>query len=231
MAEKNDLFTVLNGINVNDKTDKKNNGYTQLTYLSWVWAWAEVRKLFPTASYSVKWFEGKPYFYDPATGYMVFTEVTIEGETHEMWLPVMDSRNNSMKAEAYQVKTKRGPVDVEAATMNDINKTIMRCLTKNLAMFGLGLYIYAGEDLPEDEQEEKKAAKPAKAVNKPATKPIEKIYCENCKREIVGATSNGKTITAEMLAKKSVEFCGKALCGPCLTYLHNSTKAVAPAES
>jgi hypothetical protein len=67
-----------------------------------------------------------------------------------MWLPVMDGANKAMKAEAYTYTTKYGEKDVEPASMFDINKTIMRCLVKNLAMFGLGLYIYAGEDLPED---------------------------------------------------------------------------------
>ena len=65
-----------------------------------------------------------------------------------MWLPVMNGANKSMKLEAYQYKTYSGIKTCEPATMFDINKTIMRCLTKNLAMFGLGLYIYAGEDLP-----------------------------------------------------------------------------------
>ena len=88
---------------------------------------------------------------------MVMTEVTIEGETLGMWLPVMDGANKAMTATSYSYKGnawvngKKVEVDktVEAATMFDINKTLMRCLTKNLAMFGLGLYIYAGEDLPE----------------------------------------------------------------------------------
>ena len=93
-----------------------------------------------------------PYVYDENTGYMVFTTVTIEELTHEMWLPVMDGANKAMKNKPYTYDTryKKGVV-VEAATMFDINKTIMRCLAKNLAMFGLGLYIYAGEDLPESE--------------------------------------------------------------------------------
>jgi hypothetical protein len=81
---------------------------------------------------------------------MVFTRVTIEKVTHEMWLPVMDNRNEAMLDHPRQVKYKNYTATVEAATMFDVNKTIMRCLTKNLAMFGLGLYIYAGEDLPVD---------------------------------------------------------------------------------
>ena len=120
-----DVFAV----DVNGKTEKKGS----LTYLSWSWAWAEFKKIYPGATYEVKKFDGLPYVFDPRTGYMVYTSVTAGGMTYEMWLPVMDQRN----------ATKMD------AKMTDINKTIMRCLTKNLAMFGLGLYIYAGEDLPE----------------------------------------------------------------------------------
>ena len=85
---------------------------------------------------------------------MVFTEVTINGLTHMMWLPVMDGANKAMKSEGYiyDTKHKKG-LTVEPASMFDINKAIMRCLVKNLAMFGLGLYIYSGEDLPEIEVE------------------------------------------------------------------------------
>ena len=140
-------FERLYNINVNDKKEDKNG----LTYLSWTWAWAEIKKIHPDATYIVKKFEnGLPYVYDEKTGYMVFTEVTIDGLTHEMWLPVMDGSNKAMKSTPYTYKNKYGKeFEVSPATMFDINKTIMRCLTKNLAMFGLGLYIYAGEDLPD----------------------------------------------------------------------------------
>jgi hypothetical protein len=80
---------------------------------------------------------------------MCHTEVTIEGETLEMWLPVMDGANKSMKKTSYKYTTKYGEKSVEAATSFDVNKTLMRCLVKNLAMFGMGIYIYAGEDLPD----------------------------------------------------------------------------------
>lgn len=149
-----DVFKTLNEVNVNDKTERKDN----LTYLSWAWAWAEVKKRYPGATYEIVKFNGLPYAFDPLTGYMVYTTVTIEGQTHEMWLPVMDANNKAMKAEPYTVKTKYKETEVKAATMFDVNKTIMRCLTKNLAMFGLGLYIYAGEDLPEKEAEEREEA-------------------------------------------------------------------------
>lgn len=142
-------FEKLSAINVNDKVEKKSN----LTYLSWAWAWSETKKAFPDAYYEVLSDPDtkKPYFYDENLGYMVMTEVTINGETLPMWLPVMDGANKAMLAEAYTYTTRYGDKTVEAASMFDINKTLMRCLVKNLAMFGLGIYIYAGEDLPEGE--------------------------------------------------------------------------------
>lgn len=155
------IFETLSAINVNDKVEKKSN----LTYLSWAWAWGEVKKTFPSAVYNVVFDPNtnKPYFYDETLGYMVMTSVTIEGQTLDMWLPVMDGANQAMKAHAYEYSTRYGVKTVDAATMFDINKTLMRCLTKNLAMFGLGHYIYAGEDLPEV-NETPKALAPKKAA-------------------------------------------------------------------
>lgn len=154
-------FEEVLAINVNDHAEKKKNGSTELTYLSWSWAWAEFKKIYPNATYEIKTFYDadsveKPYMYDQNTGYLVMTSVTVDGLTHDMWLPVMDGANKAMKAEPYEYSTKFGIKTVEAATMFDVNKAIMRCLTKNLAMFGLGLYIYAGEDLPEGEENPKK---------------------------------------------------------------------------
>ena len=162
-------FEKLLSLNVNDKTEKKGSGKNALTYLSWSFAWSEFVKVYPDASYEIlKNDSGLPYFID-SNGAMCYTKVTANNVTHEMWLPVMDGANKAMKSEAYtyQVKNK-GVWDnsqrqyvipagepeyiekrVEALTMFDVNKTVMRCLVKNLAMFGLGLYIYAGEDLPE----------------------------------------------------------------------------------
>lgn len=176
MSEKS-VFGTLNELNVNEHSEKKNVQGKELTYLSWPWAIAEVKKRYEDVSYEIKKDpNGLPYVYDPKTGYMVYTSVTIKGITHEMWLPVMDGANQAMKAEPYTYSVKEykygkwtgNYVDkkVEAATMFDINKTIMRCLVKNLAMFGLGLYIYAGEDLPDGDPEEEK--KPE--VKKPETK-------------------------------------------------------------
>lgn len=145
-----EVFKKLHAKDVSNYTTQKKSGKQTLTYLSWAHAWAEVKKEYPDANYEIKKFENNlPYVYDEETGYMVFTEVTIEEQTHEMWLPVMDHNNLAMLNKPYEKKFKYSTAKVDAATMFDINKTIMRCLTKNLAMFGLGLYIYAGEDLPE----------------------------------------------------------------------------------
>ena len=133
-------------VNVNQFTEKKNN----LTYLSWAHAWTEFKRQYPSANYEVvKDHSGKCYFEDENFGIMVFTQVTVENLTYEMWLPVMDGANKSMRVNAYNYQTRFGEKTCNGATMFDINKTIMRCLVKNLAMFGLGLYIYAGEDMPE----------------------------------------------------------------------------------
>lgn len=154
------VFDTLSQINVNDKTEKKKTGSSELTYLSWTYAIGEIKKRYPDFTYTVYKDPrtGLPYVFDPETGYMVFTSVTIDGVTNEMWLPVMDGANHAMRAVPYTIKTKYKEIPVEKASMFDINKTIMRCLTKNLAMFGLGLYIYSGEDLPEGEEPEQKTA-------------------------------------------------------------------------
>ena len=126
-------FNELNKINVNDKVEKKNG----LTYLSWAWAWGEVKKIFPDATYKI--YENKDewnYFTDGKTCW-VKTGVIINGIEHIEDLPVMDYRNKSISA--------------ETVTSFDVNKAIQRSLTKACARHGLGLYIYAGEDLPENE--------------------------------------------------------------------------------
>lgn len=149
---------------VSGHIEKKKNGNTELSYLSWAWAWNEVLKTDPTANYNiVKFIDEKGltrcYMFDEDLGYMVFTNMTIGGKTHEMWLPVMDGANKAMKKTPYKYTTKFGEKTCEAASMFDVNKALMRCLVKNLAMFGLGLYIYAGEDLPENSNDDNKGDK------------------------------------------------------------------------
>ena len=170
---KKSVFETLNAINVNDMVEKKKTEKSTLTYLSWSSAWQVVKKEFPDVEYEIlrNPETNLPYWYDPLTGYMVFTKVTIDNQTNEMWLPVMDGTNHAMKAEPYQVQTKYKKFTVPAATMCDINKAIMRCLVKNLSMFGLGLYIYRGEDLPEGESQAQNTAQPAQA--QPVNKPVE----------------------------------------------------------
>ena len=157
------VFETLSAINVNDKVEQKNG----LTYLSWAWAWAEVKKNYPSATYKVVKDEATnmPFVFDPNMGYMCSTEVTIKGETLEMWLPVMDGANKAMKLEPYEYTTRYVKKTCQCASMFDINKTIMRCLVKNLAMFGLGHYIYAGEDLPQDDKSVAEKLATPKKVN------------------------------------------------------------------
>jgi len=129
------ITDILLGLDVNELTEEKG----KFTYLSWALAWREVLKVYSKATYNViKNEKMECWFGDSKKGYMVYTNVTIDGITKEMWLPVMNSYNKSI---------------LEPST-TDINKSVMRCLVKNLAMFGLGLYIYAGEDLPEIEPKE-----------------------------------------------------------------------------
>ena len=131
------VFETLNAINVNGKTEKKNG----LTYLSWAFAWGEVKKNYPDAFYTIyENADGMLYHHDRHTCW-VKTGVTINGLEHIEYLPVMDYRNNS--------------IPLDQVTSTDVNKAIQRSLTKACARHGLGLYIYAGEDLPEDEKTRK----------------------------------------------------------------------------
>lgn len=136
--EKKSVFETLNAINCNGHVEVKDMGRAKLTYLSWAWAWAEVKKAYPEATYTIyENADGWNYHTDGKTAW-VKTGVTIEGIEHIEYLPVMDNRNAS--------------IPLEHITSFDVNKAIQRSLTKAAARHGLGLYIYAGEDLPEGEQ-------------------------------------------------------------------------------
>ena len=146
------MFNALKNLDLSDKCERRDT----LIYLSWSNAWSEFKSAYPSATYRIlKNEDGLPYFSDPNLGIMVFTEVTVDDVTHQMWLPVMDSKNKAMKLEPYtysvwnNFKKAFEEKTVQGASMFDINKTLMRCLVKNLAMFGLGLYIFQGDDLPE----------------------------------------------------------------------------------
>ena len=133
-------------LNVKDHTEKKNG----LSYLSWAWAWTEALKADPAANFEVKMFDGgeSPYMVINGTG-MVWVTVTMFGKPMTCFLPIMDHRNKPIQQpDAFQVNT-----------------SLMRCMTKALALHGIGLYIYAGEDLPEQDEPVKTEAKaPAKTV-------------------------------------------------------------------
>ncbi len=129
-------------INVNDHIEKK----LGLSYLSWAWAWAEVLKIDPTARYTVHEYDGLPLMYlKDGTG-MVKVSVEIKGDIKTCLLPVLDAKNKA----------------IENPNSFSVNTAIMRCLAKCIAIHGLGLYIYAGEDLPEAEREEMDAEIDAK---------------------------------------------------------------------
>lgn len=169
------LFETLNAINVNGHTEKKNG----LTYLSWAWAWAELKKRCPDATYTI--YENKDglnYHHDGCTAW-VKTGVTAEGIEMIEMLPIMDFKNKS--------------IPLGQITSFDVNKAIQRSLTKAVARHGLGLYIYAGEDLPEGEEAESELPKgpikkpvksnvPVQIIEPPTTFNVDIAVTNWCKR-------------------------------------------------
>ena len=195
--EKN-YFENLNNINVSEKIETKNG----LNYLSWAWAWGELKKKHPNATYKVYERETEygpvNYFTDGKTCW-VKVGVEIEGIEHVEMLPVMDYKNKSIL--------------LDNINSFDVNKNIQRCLTKAIARHGLGLYIYAGEDLPEenadnDKPQNKVQNKPNKSVSK-ASKVEIKQEEENepvspiLTREEIGIIRNNP-----ILAEYKDEICG-----------------------
>ena len=189
MANEN-YFKQLNSINCNDKTEKKNG----LTYLAWAYAWGEVKKLFPDSTYTIYENENGWFYHTDGNTCWVKTGVTINGIEHIEYLPVMDYKNRS--------------IPVDQVTSFDVNKAIQRSLTKAVARHGLGLYIYAGEDLPEDACEEEQPSKPSTAVqarrvaakrtaeNKPSdNKPYEPMSDEDYWKIIKAYAEGRKTKT------------------------------------
>lgn len=129
-SKETGVFNILNAIDVGNHIEQKNG----LSYLSWAWAWSTVKSIFPKTTYKVYENEqGLNYHHDGKTAW-VKVGVTIEDECIE-YLPVMDFKNKS--------------IPLSALTSMDVNKAIQRALTKAIARQGLGLYVYAGEDLPE----------------------------------------------------------------------------------
>lgn len=173
-------FERLYKIDCNGHTEQKNG----LTYLSWAWAWAEVKKAFPASFYTIyEDAQGRCYHTDGKTCW-VKTGVTIvdgsESLEHIEYLPVMDNRNKS--------------IALENVTSFDVNKAIQRSLTKAAARHGLGLYIYAGEDLPESDP----------------------VMCSDCGSEIKATRKS----SAEELVKRTSHMYGRPLCGDCANAEH-----------
>ena len=142
-------------LSVKDFTEQKQG----LTYLSWAHAWAYALKADPSANFHVHTFDGKPYM-DVNGTCMVWVGVTMGGNTRTCWLPVMNARNDPIPVEGRKYTDKYGREQIEKIDSFNVNTAIMRCLTKCLGMFGLGLNIYAGEDLPLEFDDEEKAEKP-----------------------------------------------------------------------
>lgn len=176
MMEKS-VFEVLNAIDCSEHIEKKNG----LTYLSWAWAWQILKKHYPASTYTIyEDAQGRNFHTDGRTCW-VKTGVTVEGIEHIEYLPVMDFRNASIL--------------LDKVTSFDVNKAIQRSLTKAVARHGLGLYIYAGEDLPDAADEEKRpaASKPQAAAPQPKA-----ISLDTLNKLIVGqaegkSTRSGRT--------------------------------------
>lgn len=182
MADEKNYFKELYSVDVSDYVEKKNG----LSYVSWANAWAEIKKRYPDANYVI--YENKDgwnYFTDGKTCW-VKTGVTVNGIEHIEYLPVMDYKNKSIPA--------------NGVTSFDVNKAIQRSLTKAVARHGLGLYIYAGEDLPED------AAKADASARE-----ITVEMCESCGSPIKAAHG----LSAEKIIAGSMKSYGKKLCFDC----------------
>lgn len=195
MENKKNVFETLSAINVSGKTEKKNG----LTYLSWAYAWAEVKKLYSSAQYKVyerdTQYGPVNYFTDGMTCY-VKVGVTIEGLEYIEMLPVMDYRNKS--------------IALDKVTSCDVNKTIQRAITKAIARHGLGLYVYAGEDYPDTAPTQSvqtlvKAAPEAPAQPQAtAQKPAQGRDTRPATKEMLGFIRKAiaeRSITAEFICK------------------------------
>lgn len=175
-------FRELNSIDCSDKIEKKNG----LSYLAWAFAWGEVKKRYPDATYTIYEDEAGWFYHTDGKSCWVKTGVTVNGIEHIEYLPVMDNKNQSIPR--------------DKVTSFDVNKAIQRSLTKACARHGLGLYIYAGEDLPEDAER--------------VPDPVE--FCTGCKKQIVSIKKrNGENWPVKEIAAYSEQRFGRKLCPDC----------------
>lgn len=174
-TENKSVFDVLSAVNCNEHTESKNG----LTYLSWAWAWFAIKTYYPEATYTIyENSNGLNYFTDGRTCW-VKTGVTINGIENIEYLPVMDFKNKSI------------PADI--VTSFDVNKAIQRSLTKACARHGLGLYIYAGEDLPEAVKVERKNKVEQERIEQQKKAEQEKIEQQDKLTTLLKAISTCKT--------------------------------------
>jgi hypothetical protein len=205
MENNKSVFETLNAINVSGHTEKKGG----LTYLPWAWAWAEVKKCYPNAFYTIyENANGWNYHTDGRTAW-VKTGVTIEGLEHIEDLPVMNNRNRS--------------IPLESITSFDVTASIQRSLTKACARHGLGLYIYAGEDLPECEKDD--ATPKETAIQKPPEPPQEQpqeqpqdnngFVCAGCGAQIEPVKIKGTVHQPDAIVKRALARFHEPLCFDC----------------
>lgn len=190
------VYKTLRKINVNDHVEKKG----KLSYLSWAWAWDTLMQNYPNSFATVYEDEnGRNYFNDGKTAWVKTGVTVVDGDwiqEHIEYLPVMDNQNHS--------------IPLDRITSFDVNKTIQRSLTKAIARHGLGMYIYAGEDLPEDEE-----AVEETAVEETAEEPA--VICDECHKPIEGITGkNGDFIPVDNLLIMGKRKYNKKLCARCL---------------
>lgn len=188
-------FSRLNGINVNGRTEKKNG----LAYLSWAWAWSEVKENFPDATYTIYENADGWFYHTDGKTCWVKTGVTVNGIEHIEYLPVMNYNNKSIPA--------------DKVTSFDVNTAIQRSLTKACARHGLGLYLYAGEDLPEGED---KPDPDKKREKQPPKKEYEPGFCADCGLPIFGVVGkDSKMISAQEVEAMTRKAYGRPLCAEC----------------
>lgn len=195
-------FETLNNVNVNEHIEKKNG----LSYLSWAYAWGELKKKYPDSYYTIyENRDGWHYFTDGKTAWVKTGVTMVDGEKaleHIEYLPVMDYRNRSIPA--------------DSITSFDVNKSIQRSLTKAVARHGLGLYVYAGEDLPEAQKDTLNPEPREEAAHVKKASELT-ITCENCGRALLPVTQkDGSRMSVLELKAFSQNKYGKVLCAQCM---------------
>lgn len=180
-------FAELSKLDVSKYIEKKNG----LNYLSWANCWGELLKRYPDSTYRViSDPEGLNYHTDGKTCW-VEVGVTVQGLERIETLPVMDYRNASIPR--------------DKVTSYDVNKAIKRCMVKAIGLHGLGLYIYAGEDLPEDDE-----------PTKPVEKEVASFVCTECGEVIRPIVHNGEEYPVRRIAHISSEVYGRPMCWNCM---------------